>query len=253
MKTVYVAFAMLGSLLFSHAHAQTNTAPLLAKQFKKSVGNCWVYTDENDNDYCVKPGPSHEVGTGEQRYLYALAVGDAYDYANKQARQAHADSGVVSMFVYQQVGKDWQLRNVRHGMHIGAYGMAPKDKDWGFHQFGPTTHGFMSLHSDMHHGYAGSHYMVLTPWQKSIANSWIGAYSNNEGAAEAGKGHTDISATLKINTTGKTTAGMYPLQATTIDNSFGKKRPAQTHTITFNVRKGEYLPAKSYPLNDLDY
>ena len=40
-----------GLSLLPAAQAATDTKPLLAKQFKKTVGKCWVYTDGNDNDY----------------------------------------------------------------------------------------------------------------------------------------------------------------------------------------------------------
>ena len=235
------------------AQAATATQPLLAKQFKQSVGKCWVYRDDNDNDYCMFAGPSREISVDGKTYLYALALGDAYDYAEKQTMEAHAYSGIAALYVYQKVGAQWQLQHRGKPNHIGAYGAAPRGKDWTFHQFGPKTYGYLSQHADMHHGYSGSHYVILTPWKQGVANSWLGASYNTEGASETGKKYADLNAKFYINTQGKTTAGMYPLVFKVSNHSNGKKQPMKTYVVPFNAAKGQYVAPKNYPLNDIDY
>ena len=59
MKTPWKWLLLCSGLsLLPAAQAATDTKPLLAKQFKKTVGKCWVYTDGNDNDFCLSAGPS---------------------------------------------------------------------------------------------------------------------------------------------------------------------------------------------------
>ena len=100
MKTPWKWLLLCSGLsLLPAAQAATDTKPLLAKQFKKTVGTCWVYTDGNDNDYCMSAGPSREVTIDGKTQLYALALGDAYDYTNKQPNQAHAYSGIAALYV----------------------------------------------------------------------------------------------------------------------------------------------------------
>ncbi|UOO90964.1 hypothetical protein LVJ82_08380 [Vitreoscilla massiliensis] len=244
--------ALSGLCLLPAAHASTDTRALLAKQFKSS-GSCLQYRDEQQTDYCLFAGPSREVRIDGQSYLYALALGDAYDYAEKQTIEAHAYSGVAALFVYQKVGNAWQLRHKGKPEHIGAYGTAPRAKAWSLHQFGPKTYGYLSQHADMHHGYAGSHYVILTPWKQGVARSWLGASYNTEGASETGKKYADLDAKFYINTQGKTTAGMYPLVFKVNNQSNGKKHPQKTYGVPFNAAKGQYVAPKNFPLNDIDY
>ena len=123
MKTPWKWLLLCSGLsLLPAAQAATDTKPLLAKQFKKTVGTCWVYTDGNDNDYCMSAGPSREVTIDGKTQLYALALGDAYDYANKQPNQAHAYSGIAALYVYQKSGNGWQLIHRGKPDNIGAHG-----------------------------------------------------------------------------------------------------------------------------------
>ena len=254
MKTPWKWLLLCSGLsLLPAAQAATDTKPLLAKQFKKTVGTCWVYTDGNDNDYCMSAGPSREVTIDGKTQLYALALGDAYDYTNKQPNQAHAYSGIAALYVYQKSGNGWQLIHRGKPDHIGAYGEAPRGKDWTFHQFGPKTYGYLATHSDMHHGYAGSHYAILSPWKQGVASSWLGANYNTEGASETGKSYADLEATFYINTQARPTAGMYPLVFKVRNNSNGKKQPVKTYTVPFNASKGAYIAPKNYPLNNINY
>ena len=105
----------------------------------------------------------------------------------------------------------------------------------------------------MHHGYAGSHYAILSPWKQGVANSWLGANYNTEGASETGKSYADLEATFYINTQARPTAGMYPLVFKVRNNSNGKKQPVKTFTVPFNVKAGGYVAPKNYPLNNIDY
>ena len=181
----------------TRSKAATDTKPFIGQTIQKNVGKCWVYPMPMTTIIACRR-PARSDGRW-QNQLYALAWRRFMTTTTSSPTSPMLYSGIAPCMCTKS-GNGWQLINRGKPNHIGAYGEAPRGKDWTFHQFGLKTYGYLATHSDMHHGYAGSHYAILSPWKQGVASSWLGAAYNSEGASENGKTYADLEATFYINT-----------------------------------------------------
>lgn len=252
MKFKYTVFTVLCLILAPVISAQSIEQKILSQYFPKfnKANQCWVATSEQGS-YCLKLDSSKTVDTPRGKELYMLAAGDHFDFAANEADGAHVHSGYVAMFVASLSDNKWKILSSKVDIPVGAFGHAPTG--WSFHQFGPQTYGFLNEHGDVHQGYAGSHYVILTPNGKGIKEHWIGATVSNEGAVEDASRTESVTSKIKIDRTKPITSGLYPLNIT-LNGKMGKtKLSNKTYVIPYDINKKTYVSPKNYPLREIDY
>lgn len=219
-------------------------------------------------DYCLKLDIRQTVHTAQGVRQYLLLTGDKINLASGEFDGAHVDSGAVAMLVLK--AKDnggWQTVAANTGIAVGAYGSAPLG--WKLQQFGPDSWGFINTAADMHQGYGGSRYVILLPEGKTIADSWITASVDNEGALgdctedmglETAQQRQDclaqrqtLQSTLHINSTGIPVAGRYPLKLIINGVSGHNKYRNHVMNIPFDAAKKRYLEPASSPFSGADF
>ena len=233
-------------------NAQNIEQKILSRYFPSynKANNCWVAETEQGT-YCMKLDASKTVKTsaGEKKYL--LATGSLYDFTRNETTGGHANSGNVAMFVLQKTNHDWRVLSAKTEITVGTFGNARTD--WSFHQFGPDTYGFLNTHGDVHQGYAGSHYVILTPDKNKITEHWIGATVDNTGAIGLTRKSNLVDSSIKIDRSKEIQSGLYPL-IITVNGRMGSKRFNQkSYTINYDNRAQKYVEPKDYPLRDIDY
>ncbi len=214
------------------------------------ASQCWVATTEQ-GAYCMQMGAHKTVAHARGEAHYVLMYGQRYDFEQQTPSAGHVHSGYVAMFVVDVVGGKATTASAKADITVGAFGHAPKD--WTFHQFGPQTYGFLSRHGDMHQGYAGSHYVILVPQGRSIAEHWIGASMNNEGVGLVKRKETVLDSQIKIDRSVPIRSGLYPLLLTVSGWDRGVHYQNQAYRIGYDARKKAYVMPKRYPLRDIDY
>ena len=252
MKFKCLFFALSAVMSASWVSADAVDEQTLSKYFPKynRANQCWV-ADVAQGTYCMKIDTSKTVDTSAGKQRYILAAGSLYDFTTNEVAGGHANSGNVAMFVLKLMNNKWQVISAKIEINAGAFGQAPTN--WTFHQFGPDTYGFLNEHGDAQQGYAGSHYVILTPNGKSIAEHWVGASVSNGGAEVSPSKLNEVESKIKIDRSESVKTGLYPLLIT-LNGKMGKKNfKNSVHKIPYDPAKKTYVEPKNYPLKDIEY
>lgn len=263
--------------LLSVSAVYAQTPQQIVQKFYPKYSNeyqCYRVSDKQlGGEYCVRQIKSETRQTAQGKQMYLLFAGSKLDFTNGEENGSHADSGFAGVFVLKQKAEnDWQLAAALPESWAGAFGNAPAAKDWSFHQFGQDKWGFMTRHSDVHQGYAGSAYVLFHyDGGQSIGRSLIASAADNSGAlgdcrfnrqgrkANAAERREclnslhDLSSTIKIAKSGKTVKGFYPLQISVSGFDGRKQYRNQTFTVPYHAGKKQYIAPKNYPLNNKEF
>ena len=265
-----ITWAALALTLSAPAWAQTPVE--IVHRFYPKVyraQSCFV-AQKDDAFYCMKQVKTEVRDTASGRLMYLLFAGDRFNFATGKPDGSHVELGLAGMFVLKFLsGNDWELVAAKPKASVGSFGNAPSADLWTFHEFGPGRWGFLTEHSDMHQGHAGSAYVVYAHNGKRISESWLTASYNNLGAygdncemyrEEGAKAMrecraklSELESKIKIRRDLPATNGFYPLQLTLSGYEGRKAYRNQAYVLPFNAKKNQYLQPKNYPLRDKEY
>lgn len=268
---------LLSALFFatSAVYAQT-PAQIVQQSYPNYSGSlkCRLYEHQDDAPYCMHLLHTETRTTPQGKLMYLLFGGNYIDSNTGKEESYHVMSGLAGLFVLREkTANDWELLAKSIDNSVGSFGTAPVKSAWSFHEFGKDKWGFLTTHSDVHQGHAGSHFVILAhDGGRKIINSWIGKRLDNAGAygdceyfaGDDGKLSpkerneclnklTFIEGSLKIMHHAPTVNGFYPLKITLSGNLGRKKYRNQAYTIPFNAAKQSYVIPKNYPLKDIEY
>jgi hypothetical protein len=247
LKQVILAATLIAPLAWSQTIEQSILSKYYPNYNKKH--QCYVATDDQGSTYCLKLDNSKVIETPQGAMMYLLVAGDVFDFKEGEANGSHAQWGYVSMFVVNVSTTTPKVVASKLDMRAGASGNGLKG--WTLHQFGPQTYGFLNTHNDMHQGYGGGDYVILTPQGNSIQAHWVGESSDNTGAVE--RNATSLYSTIKIDRSLAISTGLYPLTMT-VNGYRGKtKFKNKVYVIPYNASKKTYIEPNNYPLKDVDY
>ncbi len=264
------------TLFFAASTVQAQTPQQIVQKFYPKYSQkyqCYQVNVKDNGQYCVRQTKSETRQTAQGKLMYLLFTGNAFNFEKGVADGAHVQSGLAGVFVLKQTGNDWKLLAAQPHGWAGSFGNAPEAKSWSFHEFGKDKWGFLTLHGDVHNGYAGSAYQLFVhDGAKKITKSSITAEAENTGALGdcsenfyKGRKNTaaerrkclselyNLSSKIKILKDGKTSAGFYPLQLTVSGFDGSKKYTNKVFIATYNSAKEYYSTPKDYPLADKDF
>ena len=264
------------ALFFTAATVQAQTPQQIVQKlypkYSQKYG-CYRVSVKGRGEFCVRQTKSETRQTVQGKLTYLLFTGDVFDFEKGEADGAHVQSGLAGVFVLKQTGNNWKLLAAQPYGWAGSFGNAPDAKYWSFHEFGQNKWGFLTQHSDVHQGYAGTAYLLFVhDGAKKIIESGINADADNAGAlgncaenlyedrkntaAERrkclGKLYS-LSSKIKILKDGQTSAGFYPLQLTVSGFDGAKKYQNTAFIFNYNAAKGHYSTPKGYPLADKQF
>lgn len=215
--------------------------------------------------YCMQADVAKPIQTADGPQLLVVMAGYKADAQTGKENGAHVNSGLVGVFVFQQNQGQWQLRAADPRILVGAFGHAPSG--WAVREFGPGRWGVMNTHTDVHQGYAGSHYVILLPQGRGVQVNWIGASADNEGAigdcrpnqmvdesmtvAQCRASSYQLDSSLDIDTTQPPRFGYYPLRVRIKGHQGLKTYRNQLFSVPYAATG--YVVPKNYPLSDIDY
>lgn len=205
-----------------------------------------------DVGYCVKLDSQKTVETRYGKRHYVLVSGDvAFDKNGNEFYGGHVYPGLVGMFVFRQDGNTWQIESANPKLYAGSYSQGLTD--WTLHKFAGNTWGFLNRHSDVHQGFYGSHFVILTPnGQGGITNSWVGASFDETASGLCDKKCDAIESTIKIDRYNKVN-NYYPLKLTLNGMIEGHHYSNKTYQINYKDSNDGYVAPINYPLRDIDY
>lgn len=201
--------------------------------------------------YCVRVDSMQEVKTAQGKRMYVLTTGDvSFDGDGIATTGAHAESGLVGMFVLKPSRQGWAVESANPTMNAGFFGLGLKD--WKLHEFAPEVWGFVNTQGDTHQGVSASQFVILTPLSTGILENWVGAWMDDSGSlycAESDESVCDnLSADIKIDKS-IVINGFYPLNMTVNGQRDGKRYHQASYKIIYETGKGYISPA-SYPLKN---
>lgn len=152
------------ALFFAASTAQAQTPQQIVQKFYPKYSQkyqCYQVNVKDNGQYCVRQTKSETRQTAQGKLMYLLFTGNAFNFEKGIADGAHVQSGLAGVFVLKQTGNDWKLLAAQPHGWAGSFGNAPEAKSWSFHEFGKDKWGFLTLHGDVHNGYAGSAYQLF--------------------------------------------------------------------------------------------
>ena len=174
------------ALFFTAATVQAQTPQQIVQKlypkYSQKYG-CYRVSVKGRGEFCVRQTKSETRQTVQGKLTYLLFTGDVFDFEKGEADGAHVQSGLAGVFVLKQTGNNWKLLAAQPYGWAGSFGNAPDAKYWSFHEFGQNKWGFLTQHSDVHQGYAGTAYLLFVhDGAKKIIESGINADADNAGA-----------------------------------------------------------------------
>ncbi len=222
---------------------------LLSEVYDKYLPSqkCWIATDENLQNYCMKIDSFEKVNVKGVNRLYATLAGVAVDEKGEE-NGSHATSGLVGVFVLEENAKQLNLIASDSKIPMGDFGNGPTK--WKLVKIGPDDYyGWKNETGSMHQGYSNSFFHILAPYGamvKDIADFSSGI--SDEGACAA-EPCTTLEASIEFDTS-KTSEKIFPLLVSVKGKDKGVVFKDKKYNFYFDDKKWKYVEPNDYFLKD---
>lgn len=239
------------------SQADTNTMfeTLLNGVYEKYLPNkkCWIASDENKQNYCMRIDSFEKVSVKGVNRFYAMLSGTAVD-AKGEENGSHASSGLVAAFVMEENANQLSLIASNSKISMGTSGAGPTK--WKLLKIGSDDYyGWKNQSGSAHGGYSGTYFHLLAPYGAKIKNvaGFISSFSDEDaGCPEDPCKTTTLESSIELDTS-KTTGKFFPLKVTVKGKVEGVATPNTTYSFSFDESKWNYVVPSDYKLNDKEF
>lgn len=238
----------------SQADSNANLETLLNGVYEKYLPNkkCWIASDENKQNYCMRIDSFEKVSVKGINRFYAMLSGTAVD-AKGEENGSHASSGLVAAFVMEENANQLRLIASNSKISMGASGAGPTK--WKLVKVGPDDYyGWTNQSGNAHGGYSGTYFHVLAPNGANIKNiaEFVSSFSDQGRCSDEPCQSTTLNSSIELDTS-KTGGKVYPLKVTVKGKEEGAPIPSTTYTFNFDETKWNYVTPSDYKLIDSEF
>lgn len=212
-----------------------------------SSQKCWIATDENQQNYCMKIDSFDKVNVKGVNRFYAILSGVAVDEKGEE-NGSHATQGLVGAFVLEENAKQLNLIASDSKIAMGDFGNGPTK--WKLVKIGPDDYyGWKNETGTMHQGYSNNFFHILAPYGAKVIDiaDFISGVSD-EGACAA-EPCTTLESSFEFDTS-KTTEKVFPLLVRVKGKDKGVALKDKNYNFYFDDKKWKYVEPNDYILKD---
>jgi hypothetical protein len=213
---------------------------------------CWITTDENQQNYCMKIDSFEKVNAKGVNRFYAMLSGFAVDEKGLE-NGAHITSGMVAAFVMEENANQLNLIASDSKITLGAFGYGPKN--WKLVKVGPDDYyGWKNQSGDAHGGYSGTFFHILAPYGARIKDiaGFISSASDEGACSEEPCKSTELNSSIEFDTS-KTMDKVFPLLVTVKGKDKAVTIKDKKYNFLFDDKKWAYLQPNDYMLKDKEF